>query len=160
MLRGDAGFGHNLLTNVVTPSTPAGLGASRTALRRDPVSILVTASRRADTLRSLGEDTVEGEKNDVITFADADGTQISLYVSAGTGLLSKYETLADNPVLGDTVTETALSDYRPVSGRPGAVPRRDPRRRPRRRRTSSIRTCASTRNPRRVCSSRPPRRRR
>ena len=89
VLQGDSGFGHNLLTNVVTPSTPAGLGASRTALRRDPLSILVTASRRADTLRYLGEDTVDGEKNDVITFADADGTQITLYVSARTGLLTE-----------------------------------------------------------------------
>jgi glyoxylase-like metal-dependent hydrolase (beta-lactamase superfamily II) len=116
VLRGDSGFGHNLLTNVVTPSTPAALGGARTALRRDPLAILLTASRRAETLRSLGEDVVEGEKNDVVTFADADGTQIALYVSARTGLLSKLETLADNPVLGDAVTETALSDYRPVAG--------------------------------------------
>jgi glyoxylase-like metal-dependent hydrolase (beta-lactamase superfamily II) len=116
VLRGDSGFGHNLLTNVVTPATPGGLTGARTALRRDPLSILVTASRRADTLRYVGEDVVDGEKNDVITFADADGTQITLYVGARTGLLTKYETIADNPVLGDTVTETRLSDYRPVGG--------------------------------------------
>jgi glyoxylase-like metal-dependent hydrolase (beta-lactamase superfamily II) len=116
VLKGDSGFGHNLLTGVVTPSTPAALTGARTALRRDPLSILLTASRRAETLRSIGEDVVEGEKNDVITFADADGTQVTLYVGARTGLLSKYETIADNPVLGDTVSETVLSDYRPVSG--------------------------------------------
>lgn len=116
VLRGDSGFGHNLLTNVVTPSTPAALGGARNALRRDPVSILATASRRAETLRSLGEDVVDGAKNDVVTFADADGTQITLYVDARTGLVSKYETIADNAVLGDAVTEIALSDYRPVAG--------------------------------------------
>jgi glyoxylase-like metal-dependent hydrolase (beta-lactamase superfamily II) len=114
VLRGDSGFGHNLLTNVVTPATPGGLTGARTALRRDPLSILVTASRRADTLRYVGEDVVDGEKNDVITFADADGAQITLYVGARTSLLTKYETIADNAVLGDTVTETRLSDYRPV----------------------------------------------
>jgi len=116
VLRGESGFGHNLLTNVVTPATPGGVTGARTALRRDPLSILVTASRRADTLRYVGEDVVDGEKNDVITFADADGTQVTLYVGARSGLLTKYETIADNPVLGDTVTETKLSDYRPVGG--------------------------------------------
>ncbi len=116
VLCGESGFGHNLLTNVVTPATPGGVTGARTALRRDPLSILVTASRRADTLRYVGEDVVDGEKNDVITFADADGTQITLYVGARSGLLTKYETIADNPVLGDTVTETKLSDYRPVGG--------------------------------------------
>jgi glyoxylase-like metal-dependent hydrolase (beta-lactamase superfamily II) len=116
VLRGDSGFGHNLLTNVVTPATPGGVTGARTALRRDPLSVLVTASRRADTLRYVGEDAVDGEKNDVITFADADGTQITLYVGARSGLLTKYETIADNPVLGDTVTETKLADYRPVGG--------------------------------------------
>jgi glyoxylase-like metal-dependent hydrolase (beta-lactamase superfamily II) len=114
VLRGESGFGHNLLTNVVTPATPGGVTGARTALRRDPLSILVTASRRADTLRYLGDDVVDGEKNDVITFADADGTQITLYVGARTSLLTRYETLGDNPVLGDAVTETGLSDYRPV----------------------------------------------
>ncbi len=59
---------------------------------------------------------MDGEKNDVITFADADGTQITLYVGARSSLLTKYETLADNPVLGDTVTETRLADYRRVGG--------------------------------------------
>src|SRR4029453_11287303 len=81
-----------------------------------PLSILVTASRRADTLRYVGEDVVDGEKNDVITFADADGTQITLYVGARSGLLNKYETIGDNPVLGDTVTETKLADHGPVGG--------------------------------------------
>ena len=116
VLRGDSGFGHNLLTNVVTPSTPGGLTGARTALRRDPLTILVTASRRADTLRYVGEDVMDGAKKDVITFADADGTQVGLYVDARTGLLSKFETVFDHAVLGDTVAETALSDYRAVGG--------------------------------------------
>jgi glyoxylase-like metal-dependent hydrolase (beta-lactamase superfamily II) len=116
VFKGDSGFTHNALTNVVTPAAPAAVAGTRNSLRRDPVTILGSAARRAETLRYVGEDVVEGENSDVITFADADGTQVALYVVARTGLVSKYETLGDNPVLGDTVTETVLSDYRPVSG--------------------------------------------
>src|SRR5262249_51135909 len=116
VVKGDAGFTHNALTNVVTPATAAAVTNTRNALRRDPMTILATAARRADTLRYVGEDTIDGEKQDVVTFADADGTQVGLYVSARTGLVSKFETLADNAVLGDVANETLLSDYRPVSG--------------------------------------------
>ena len=116
VFKGDSGFTHNALTNVVTPATAGALAGTRNSLRRDPVAILASALRRADTLRYLAEETVDGAKNDVITFADADGTQVALYVASGTGLVSKFETVGDNPVLGDTVTETVLSDYRPVAG--------------------------------------------
>src|SRR5262249_17757214 len=50
------------------------------------------------------------------TFAESDGTQIALAFDPQSHLLAKYETLADNPVLGDTVSEVAFSDYRPVGG--------------------------------------------
>src|SRR5438094_423105 len=50
-----------------------------------------------------------------MTFADSDGTQIGLYCAAASGLLAKFDTLADNPVLGDAVTENILSDYRDVA---------------------------------------------
>ncbi len=116
VLKGDSGFSHNALTNVVTPATPAAVNGTGNSLRRDPATILATAARRAETLRYVGEDTLDGEKQDVVTFADADGTQVALYVSARTGLVSKLETLGDNVVLGDVLTETVLSDYRPVAG--------------------------------------------
>jgi glyoxylase-like metal-dependent hydrolase (beta-lactamase superfamily II) len=67
-------------------------------------------------LRYLGEDSLDGRAQRVVTFADSDGTQIALYVDAATNLLSKYETLADNPILGDTLNEVAFSDYRSVGG--------------------------------------------
>ena len=114
VLAGDVGFGVNLVTKVVTPVTPGGLTGMRTALRRDPAAVLLTAAGRAETLRFLGEESFAGAPHRVITFADSDGTQIALYVDAETSLLSKYETLADNPVLGDTVSEVVFSDYRRV----------------------------------------------
>lgn len=116
VLTGDAGFALNLVTNVLTPATPGGVAGLRTALRRDPAALLLTVAGRADTLRYLGEDSFAGGPHHVVTFADSDGTQIALYVDRRTNLVSKYETLADNAVLGDALTEVVFSDYRAVDG--------------------------------------------
>jgi glyoxylase-like metal-dependent hydrolase (beta-lactamase superfamily II) len=113
VLAGDSGFAVNLVTNVMTPTSPGGLAGMRTAMRRDPAALLLTANSRADTLRYLGDETFMGRPHQVVTFADSDGTQIALYVDPA-GLVSKYETLGDNPVLGDTVSEVVFSDYRAV----------------------------------------------
>jgi glyoxylase-like metal-dependent hydrolase (beta-lactamase superfamily II) len=115
VLSGDAGFSYNLVTKVVTPSAPGAVAGAKAALRRDPATLLLTARSRAETLRSLGEETVDGKRSRVITFADADGTQIGLYFDAGTSLLDKFDTLGDNAVLGDAVTENILTDYREVA---------------------------------------------
>ncbi|HEV8254384.1 MAG TPA: hypothetical protein VGQ78_06490, partial [Vicinamibacteria bacterium] len=116
VLTGETAFGVNLGTSVVTPALPAGVTGLKVALRRDPATLLLTAAGRAETLRDLGEDSLDGRPQRVVTFADSDGTQIALYVDAATNLLSKYETLADNPILGDTLNEVAFSDYRSVGG--------------------------------------------
>jgi glyoxylase-like metal-dependent hydrolase (beta-lactamase superfamily II) len=115
VLAGDTGFGYNLVTKVVTPSAPGTIAGAKASLRRDPATLLLTARSRAETLRSLGDETIDGKRNRVITFADSDGTQIGLYFDADTGLLTKFDTLADNAVLGDAVTETVLSDSRDVA---------------------------------------------
>ena len=116
VLAGDSGFAVNLVSNVLTPSGAAAVAGMRTALRRDPAALLLTAASRAETLRSLGLATAEGRPHRVITFADADGTQIALYLDAATNLLTRSETFGDNPVLGDTVNEIVYLDYRPVGG--------------------------------------------
>ena len=116
VLRGDDGFNVAVLTNVTSPMSPAALGAARSALRRDPAALLLTAAGRAETLRDLGEATFDNHKHRVITFADSDGAQVALYLDAQTHRVAKVETLADNPVLGDTITEVVLLEYRPVSG--------------------------------------------
>jgi glyoxylase-like metal-dependent hydrolase (beta-lactamase superfamily II) len=118
VLKNDAGFTFNKVTSVLAPTTPAGLTAARNALARDPLVVLLTANSRAETLRSLGEATLDGRPQRVITFADEGGAQIALYVDAQTHLLSKQETAADNAVLGDVVNEILYSDHRKI----GAVP--------------------------------------
>jgi len=116
VVKGDEGFNVAVLTNVVTPMTPPALAGAKTGLRRDPAQLLLTAAGRAETLRDLGDATVDNRKHRAITFADSDGAQIALYLDAQTHRLTKYETLGDNAVLGDTVTEVVFSDYRPVNG--------------------------------------------
>ena len=121
VLTGDAGFGYNVVMKVVTPSAPGAIAGAKAALRRDPAALLLTARARAETLRSLGDEAVDGKRNRVITFADSDGTQIGLSFDADTGLLTRFDTLADNAVLGDAVTENVLSDYRDVPVGPARV---------------------------------------
>ena len=118
VLKGDSGFTLNRVTSVLTPTTPAGLANARNALARDPVVVLLTAASRPETLRYLGEATLDGRPQRVITFADEGGAQIALYIDAQTRLLSKQETAADNAVLGDVVNEVLYSDHRKI----GAVP--------------------------------------
>jgi glyoxylase-like metal-dependent hydrolase (beta-lactamase superfamily II) len=107
VLNGEQSFGYNVVTNTITPTSPAAVTGARAAMRRDHAILLLTALARAETLRSLGDR--------VITFSDADGTQMALHFDATTGLLAKTETLADNAVLGDALTETLFSDYRDVA---------------------------------------------
>jgi glyoxylase-like metal-dependent hydrolase (beta-lactamase superfamily II) len=114
VLRGDDGFTLAVLTNVVAPMSPAAIGAGKGALRRDPAALLLTAAGRAETLRDLGDATFDKRKQRVVTFADSDGAQLALYLDAQTHRVTKLETLGDNAVLGDTVTEVVFSDYRPV----------------------------------------------
>ena len=116
VLAGEGGFALNLVTNVLTPATAGGVGGLRTALRREPAALLLTATARAETLRFLGEEPFAGSPHQVLTFAEADGTQIALYVDTRSRLVSKYETLADHAVLGDALVEVVFSDYRRVGG--------------------------------------------
>jgi glyoxylase-like metal-dependent hydrolase (beta-lactamase superfamily II) len=111
----DAGFSHNMITKLTTPMAQGALANARTNLRRDPAVLLLLANERAETLRSLGEDTFDGRRHQLVTFAAGDGAQLTLAFDAATGLLSRVQTLSDNAVLGDTLTETVLSDYRDVA---------------------------------------------
>ena len=100
--------------NIRVLPPPAINNARASRFRRDPETLLLTASNRPEALRSLGEGEFAGHKQHVISFADVDGTEVSLYFDATTNLLTKAEYLNDDPVLGDVVAETVYSDWRPV----------------------------------------------
>jgi glyoxylase-like metal-dependent hydrolase (beta-lactamase superfamily II) len=122
----ETGFTHNMVAKLTTPMTLGALNASRSNMRRDPAVLLLTANERAETLRSLGDQQIDGRRHSVITFSTTDGAQVGLAFDAATGLLSRVQTLADNAVLGDALTEIVLSDYRevPVGARRVQLPHR------------------------------------
>jgi len=104
-------------SNVVYPiNSSAVAGNIRAVQRRIPALLLQMALNRAATLRSLGDSQVTGELNHIISFADVVGTQVALYFNARSNLLTKYETLGDDPILGDVLAETQFADYRDVGG--------------------------------------------
>jgi glyoxylase-like metal-dependent hydrolase (beta-lactamase superfamily II) len=89
--------------------------AARTALLRQyPESLLQTACNRPETLQWIGQNDFEGRSQQAISFADTDGTRVSLYFDSQTHLLTKSETLRDDPVLGDVAVETVFNDYRKI----------------------------------------------
>ncbi|HKR58413.1 MAG TPA: MBL fold metallo-hydrolase [Pyrinomonadaceae bacterium] len=104
-------------SNVAYPVNTFAVGGSiRSAQRRIPHLLLQMALNRAGTLRSLGSFRLGGELHHVITFADGNGAQIALYFDARSNLLNKYETLGDDPILGDALGETSFADYRDIGG--------------------------------------------
>jgi glyoxylase-like metal-dependent hydrolase (beta-lactamase superfamily II) len=108
-------FASDVTRNIRVPP-PSALPAIRAArFRRFPESLLLTAWTRPETLRWLGEGEYEGRKVRAVSFADADGSETALYFDTQTGLLTKTETLADDPVLGDVSVEVIYGDWRPVN---------------------------------------------
>lgn len=111
-----AGFVGDLIANAVFPLTAQANAANgRRAQRIFPHAVLQAALGRLGTVRWLGEGGFEGKKQQIITFADADGSQNTLYFDAKTGLLTKIETLSDTVLKGVAANEIVFSDYRSVS---------------------------------------------
>lgn len=99
---------------VIYPIAPTAVAfRNRLNQRLFPHLLLQEALNRASTLRWLGE---EKGREQIITFADAGGNQIALYFDGQTHLLTKSETLGDDPIYGDVQRENLFSDYRDVEG--------------------------------------------
>lgn len=113
-----------------TASTIANLPASnfRGRLRLFPHFIVLNALDRASRLRYLGKEKFDGRSHSVISYANEDGLEISLYIDDRTGLLSKFETLGTDVFAGDVVNETIFTGYRQDGSRmvpTGRIDRRD-----------------------------------
>ena len=86
-------------------------------VRRLPHLLLgVIYESAPSTVRWLGEESFNGVPHNVVTFASGNGIQWSLYFDARTNLLSKYEQMVSDNVVGDTVQETIFPGYRAVNG--------------------------------------------
>ena len=115
VVAGPNAFGaSDMAKNIRVLPPPAVTGARAARFRRDPETLLLSATNRPEALRWVGEGEFAGHKQRVISFADVDGTEVALYFDAATNLLTKTEYLNDDPVLGDVVTETVYTDWRPV----------------------------------------------
>ncbi|HKQ50906.1 MAG TPA: MBL fold metallo-hydrolase [Pyrinomonadaceae bacterium] len=96
------------------PPPPAVASFRASRFRRYPETLLLVALNRPETLRWLGEGEADGRPQNVISFADADGSEVALYFDSKTNLLTKTESLADDQVLGDVALETIYGDWRAV----------------------------------------------
>lgn len=116
-INGESGFGANpgqkLMAKIPAESLP--LFRARFQ-RRQPEGLLLSAVARPETLRFLGEDTFEGRSQRVISYADTDGTAVTLYFDAATGLLTKAAVVTDDPICGDTTTDLVFKDYADENG--------------------------------------------
>jgi glyoxylase-like metal-dependent hydrolase (beta-lactamase superfamily II) len=92
---------------------------SRQGLMRDiPGVMLLGLRERAPTLRSLGQTLDGGRRLDVLTAAEPDGGQLTLFIDAGTSLLARTEIIRDDVMDGDMVVAVAYDGYRDVGGMP------------------------------------------
>ena len=94
----------------------ADLTPLRPLLRGIPYApaILLDAADRAASLRRLGDQTIDGVRCRVITYADESGQQIALYFDAATGLLQRSEIVESHEQLGDHVVDIEYGDYRNI----------------------------------------------
>lgn len=113
---GESGFTADLTCNAVFPLAKTAIDSNNKAVQRIlPHQLVQLAFSRISTLRWLGEQDYAGQKQKVITFADSDGNQISLYFDLRTSLLTKTERLGDRMIEGLGSAETIFSDYRSVT---------------------------------------------
>jgi glyoxylase-like metal-dependent hydrolase (beta-lactamase superfamily II) len=107
------GYGINEVTKTYRQLPPPALAGARAGVfRRHPESLLQTVWSRPEALRWLGEEEFEGKKVRGVWFADSDGTTLALFFDTQTNLLARTEQLIDDPILGDSKTETIYSDWR------------------------------------------------
>ena len=89
----------------------------RGRLRMFPHFVVLNAADRASRLRYIGSTAYDTRAHDVISYANEDGLEISLYIDQKSHLLSKYEVLTSDSFSGDAVVETVFPSYKQENGR-------------------------------------------
>jgi glyoxylase-like metal-dependent hydrolase (beta-lactamase superfamily II) len=89
----------------------------RGRLRQFPHFVILSAVDRSSRLRFLGNTNFDGRPHSVLSYANEDGLEISLYIDDKTNLLSKFEVLGTDVFAGDVVTEAIFTGYRQENGR-------------------------------------------
>jgi glyoxylase-like metal-dependent hydrolase (beta-lactamase superfamily II) len=113
VLQGGEGKNYDHRARTVTP-IPAAQSSQQQFVqyyRRLPHLLLQQALARETSLRYLGEDVFDGRKHRVVTFSMADAQQVALYVDEATALVSKYELVFTDPLVGEDVSEIVFGEY-------------------------------------------------
>jgi hypothetical protein len=106
IINGGKGYRINLGSRTVSPINAPSLNDFRAQFQKLPQFLLdEVLTERAASLRWLGESAMDEQRHAVITFIDPDHRQVALYFDTWTMLLSRYEYLLSDPVVGDTKAE-------------------------------------------------------
>lgn len=101
-------------TSVARPNIPP--GAMRFRQRWIPQYWVLNALERSSRLRYLGKAEFDKRPHNVVSYANEDGAENTLYFDDKTGLLSKFENVGTDVFFGDVVFETIYPAYRNENG--------------------------------------------
>lgn len=90
--------------------------ASHPSRRELPGFILTNARERAQSLRHGGETLVDGAKAHIISYTDADGTSLTLFIDDATKRLVRTDYLFDDAIAGDQVASWNYLNWRDEKG--------------------------------------------
>lgn len=112
VINGNQGFFVNPRDKTISPLNMTNFN-SIGILRRVPHLFLVAAIENApSTLRWLRQETYQGRPHNVVSFASSNGILWTLFFDARTNLLTKYEQMVSDSLMGDAVQETIFPGYR------------------------------------------------
>jgi len=114
IINGSEGHTLDMWSRTDTPIVNPSINNFRGLIRRMPVFVLLEALDRAATLRYVGEDSLGGKKQKVISVIRPDNQLLSLFFDAKSNLLSRYEYLYADPMAGDSVIAQSYPAYRAV----------------------------------------------
>jgi len=107
---------------VTFATTPSGLFSWGTQnspewlLRRNPITILLTALDSASTSDAAQKEDFNGKKMNHTHAKSPDGEDVGLYFDPESKLLAGFEILDTETMLGDVIAQYTFSDYKDVNG--------------------------------------------
>ena len=113
-IKGKDGQTLDMWSKTSTPIVNPSLNNFRGQIRRLPVFVLLEALDRAPTLRWVGEDEIGGKKQRVISVLRPDNQTLALSFDAQTNLLTRYDYLYADPMVGDSMIGQVYPGYRTV----------------------------------------------
>jgi glyoxylase-like metal-dependent hydrolase (beta-lactamase superfamily II) len=114
VIKGAESHAYDMWSKTATPIVNPSVNNFRGQIRRLPSFVVLEALDRAATLRWLGEAELDGKKQKVISVLRPDNQQLALYFDAQTNLLSRYEYLYADPIVGDSVIAQSYPAYRAI----------------------------------------------